>query len=195
MCKIRRVKRSGNTFEEKHIENTFKNRLNTVFDCKTPSEIFHTDITYIKYVYGRKNAYLSEVKEQAIREIPAYEISESLDLSFVITTLEKLADKTADNSTIIHSDHGIHYTSKVYRDKLKEIGIEGAMSRRARCVDNAPIETFFGHMKDEINFKKIETYQEVVETIHNYDYNNTRPQWTLKKMTPIEYQNHLLNIA
>lgn len=71
------------------------------------------------------------------------------------------------------------------------------MSRRGRCVDNAPIETFLGHMKDEINFKKIETYQEVVETIHNYiyNYNNTRPQWTLKKMTPIEYRNHLLNIA
>ena len=42
------------------------------------------------------------------------------------------------------------------------------MSRRGRCVDNAPIETFFGHMKDEINFKKIETYQEVVEKINKY---------------------------
>ena len=197
VCKIRRVKRYGNTFEEKRIENTFENRLNTVFNSKAPSEIFHTDITYIKYAYGSKTAYLSAVKDQATREIPAYEISESLDLSFVITTLEKLAEKTADKSAIIHSDQGIHYTSKVYRDKLKEIGLEGSMSRRGRCVDNAPIETFFGHMKDEINFKKIETYQEVVETIHKYiyNYNNTRPQWTLKKMTPIEYRHHLLNIA
>lgn len=90
-----------------------------------------------------------------------------------------------------------HYTSKVYRDKLKEIGLEGSMSRRGRCVDNTPIESFFGHMKDEINFKRIETYQEVVETIHKYiyNYNNSRPQWTLKKMTPVQYRNHLLNIA
>lgn len=71
------------------------------------------------------------------------------------------------------------------------------MSRRGRCVDNAPFETFFGHMKDEVNFRELGTYEEVVETIHKYiyHYNNTRPQWTLKKMTPIEYRNHLLNIV
>lgn len=197
VCKIRRTKRYGNTFQEKRIENTFENRLNTIFDSKNPAEIFHTDITYIKYAYGSKTAYLSAVKDQATREIPAFNISESLDISFVIKTLDKLAEKTTNTTAIIHSDQGIHYTSKVYRDKLKEIGLEGSMSRRGRCVDNAPIETFFGHMKDEINFKQIETYQEVVETIEKYiyNYNNSRPQWTLKKMTPVEYRNHLLNIA
>nr|WP_294488365.1 IS3 family transposase [uncultured Anaerosporobacter sp.] len=59
ICKIRRVKRYGNTFEEKRIENTFDNRLNTIFDSKIPAEIFHTDITYIKYAHGTKTAYLS----------------------------------------------------------------------------------------------------------------------------------------
>lgn len=197
VCRIRRVKRYGNTFEERRIENIFENHVNTTFDSTTPFDIFHTDITYIKYAYGSKTAYLSAIKDQATREIPAFEVSESLDISFVITTLENLSQKSINQNAIIHSDQGIHYTSKLYRDKLKEIGLEGSMSRRGRCVDNAPIETFFGHMKDEINFKLIETYEEVVETIKKYiyDYNNKRPQWTLKKMTPIQYRNHLLNAA
>lgn len=197
VCKIRRTKRYGNTFNEKRIENTYDNLLNTVFNSKTPSQIFHTDITYIKYAYGRKTAYLSALKDQATREIPAYQVSETLDLSFVIETLEKLSQVTTSSQAIIHSDQGVHYTSSSYRDKLKQLGYEGSMSRRGRCVDNAPIETFFGHMKDEINFKELETYEEVVDMIHKYiyHYNNTRPQWTLKKMTPIEYRNHLLNIA
>lgn len=196
-CKIRRVKRYGNTFEERRIENTFENHLKTTFDSRIPSNIFHTDITYIKYAYGRKTAYLSAVKDQATREIPAYELSESLDLSFVINTLESLSLQSITKDAIIHSDQGTHYTSKLYKDKITEIGLTGSMSRRGRCVDNAPIETFFGHMKDEINFKTIETYEEIVAVVQKYmyDYNNSRPQWTLKKMTPVQYRNHLLNVA
>lgn len=197
ICKIRRVKRYGNTFEERRIENTFENHLNTTFNSTIPSNIFHTDITYIKYAYGRKTAYLSAIKDQATREIPAYELSESLDISFVINTLEGLSIHSINEGAIIHSDQGIHYTSKIYKEKLKEIGLTGSMSRRGRCVDNAPIETFFGHMKDEINFKSLETYEEVVATVQKYiyEYNHSRPQWTLKKMTPIQYRNHLLNVA
>ena len=68
------------------------------------------------------------------------------------------------------------------------------MSARGRCVDNAPIETFFGHLKDKIIFKTIETYEELVIIINQYiyDYNHHRPQGTLKKMTPINYRNHLI---
>ncbi len=197
ICKIRRVKKYANTFEERRIENTFENHLNTTFNSTIPSNIFHTDITYIKYAYGRKTAYLSAIKDQATREIPAFELSESLDISFVIKTLEYLSLQSISKDAIIHSDQGIHYTSKIYKEKIKEIGLTGSMSRRGRCVDNAPIETFFGHMKDEINFKSLETYEEVVATVQKYiyDYNHSRPQWTLKKMTPIQYRNHLLNVA
>ena len=110
ICKIRRVKRNGNTFEERSIENTFENHLNTTFN------IFHTDITditYIKYAYERKTAYLSAIKDQATREIPAYEISESLDISFVIYTLENLSLQTITKDAIIHSDQGVHVRQEV----------------------------------------------------------------------------------
>jgi len=71
------------------------------------------------------------------------------------------------------------------------------MSRRGKCVDNSPIETFFGHMKDEIDFSTIRTYEEVEYVINRYInyYNINRPQWKLKKMTPEKYRNHLLEVA
>jgi transposase InsO family protein len=197
VCKIRRKKFYGNTFNQQRIENTYENLLNTVFDCTKPSTIFHTDITYIKYAYGRKTAYLSAVKDEATREVSAHAVSESLEMSFVIETLDKLQIETLDSKAIIHSDQGSHYTSNSYKEKIQEVGLIGSMSRRGRCVDNAPIETFFGHMKDELDFRKLKTYDEVVDEIEKYiyRYNNLRPQWTLKKMTPKAYRNHLLNVV
>ena len=68
------------------------------------------------------------------------------------------------------------------------------MSRRGNCWDNAPQESFFGHMKDECNIKKYVSLEELKAEIEDYMdyYNNYRPQWNLKKMTPVQYRNHLL---
>lgn len=69
------------------------------------------------------------------------------------------------------------------------------MSRRGNCWDNAPQESFFGHLKDEISIKDCETFEDLVKEIDEYIeyYNNFRGQWNLKKMTPVQYRNHLLN--
>lgn len=68
------------------------------------------------------------------------------------------------------------------------------MSRRGNCWDNAPQESFFGHMKDEIDFQSCNTLEELIDMIDDYIdyYNNYRYQWKLKKMTPKQYRNHLL---
>ena len=66
------------------------------------------------------------------------------------------------------------------------------MSRRGNCWDNAPQESFFGHMKDEINFKELQSLTDVIVAIDYLDYyNHYRCQWNLKKMTPVQHQNHL----
>ena len=69
-----------------------------------------------------------------------------------------------------------------------------SMSRKGNCIDNAPIESFFGHMKDDVDYEDCEMFEELKEVIdkYMYSYNNTRPQWELKKMTPAQYRNHLL---
>lgn len=81
---------------------------------------------------------------------------------------------------IIHSEQGFHYTNLTYQSKVKQLGLIESMSRKGNRLDNAPIESFFGHMKDEI-FNEYMNY-----------YNFDRYQWNLKKMSPMQYRNHLL---
>ena len=95
---------------------------------------------------------------------------------------------------VIHSDRGSQFTSKSYKDLLEYFGVTQSMSLPASPRDNAVIESFFGHMKDEINLKKVKTFDEVVEIIdeYMYDYNNNRKQWNKNRMTPIEYRHFLV---
>ncbi|WP_412174709.1 IS3 family transposase [Aneurinibacillus migulanus] len=69
-----------------------------------------------------------------------------------------------------------------------------SMSRRGNCWDNAPMESFFGHMKDEMEYTRIQSFNELKKCIGAYieRYNYYRCQWTLEKLTPVEYGNQLL---
>ncbi|MBJ7966995.1 IS3 family transposase [Bacillus cereus] len=77
----------------------------------------------------------------------------------------------------------------------REMGIRQSMSRRGNCLDNAPMESFFGHMKDELDYKDCQTFESLELNIKDYmeEYKYNRYQWTLKKVAPIEYRNHLLS--
>ena len=99
----------------------------------------------------------------------------------------------ADN-LIIHSDRGVHYTNNVYQMFLKENNVQQSMSAPATPRDNAPIESFFGHLKDELDYKKCKTFEELSALVDDYmyNYNYTRKQWSKNKMTPMEYKNFLL---
>jgi len=97
-------------------------------------------------------------------------------------------------NTLIHSDQGFHYTSPEYIAKIKRLNMVQSMSRKGNCIDNAPVESFFGHFKDEVDYKNCQTYEELEALTRNYMdyYNNGRRQWDLKKMTPVEYRKNLL---
>ena len=70
-----------------------------------------------------------------------------------------------------------------------------SMSGKGNCIDNAPIESFFGHMKDELDYQSCTSFKEVCSKIEDYMeyYNYERKQWTRNKMTPVEHRNHLLS--
>lgn len=95
---------------------------------------------------------------------------------------------------IIHSDQSWHYTHPLYISELKKLGITQSMSRKGNCLDNAPIESFFGHMKEEIDIKSCQNFEEVKELVENYIcyYNNERYQWSLNKMTPAQRRRHFV---
>lgn len=173
---------------------TFANLLNRQFSHFTPRQVLSTDITYLYYGYGRK-AYLSVIKDIATKEIVSWQLSNNLTMKFVLDSIDELKNiNTINFKTIIHSDQGFHYTNPEYIKKVKTFKLIQSMSRKGNCIDNAPIESFFGHMKDEINHKTARTFEELKEIITNYMhyYNNKRYQWEIKKMAPVEYRNHLL---
>jgi len=171
------------------------NILSREFSQAVPHKAFSTDITYLWW--NHRFVYLSVVKDLATGEAVAWSLEKHLEMSLVMRTLEKL--KNNDNisnleNILIHSDQGFHYTNPVYIQKVGEMKMIQSMSRKGNCIDNAPIESFFGHMKDDVDYAECKTFEELSFVIDEYMryYNNERPQWKRKKMTPVEYRNHLL---
>jgi len=158
-----------------------------------PEKVLCTDITYL---YNRQGhpAYLSTVKDIATNEIISWKLSRSLSIPIVLDTLENLP--TVESETIIHSDQGVHYTHPDFIQKVATLNLKQSMSRKANCIDNSPMESFFGHLKDEVDYKETKTFQELKILIDDYMeyYNTKRYQWNLKKMTPVQYRNHLLTL-
>lgn len=173
------------TYEHKLCENHLKRE----FSQANGDAVYSTDITYLNYKDGK--AYLSAVKDLGTKEIVHYSLSKSLTLSLVTEGFDRLLKQlplSTRKNLIIHSDQGIQYTSSPYRNLLSSYGVVQSMSRRGNCLDNAPIESFFGHMKDEIDLQSCKTYEDLVTEVESYIkyYNNERPQWGLKGKTPAE---------
>ena len=95
--------------------------------------------------------------------------------------------------TLMHSDQGCHYTSYSFIQILKDKNLRQSMSRKGNCWDNAPQESFFGHMKDEIDVSECKTFEEVKKIIDDWIdyYNNDRYQWNLAKLSPTEFYKYV----
>ena len=173
----------------------FPNVVNREFVKGGVRRVLLTDITYVFYDGGV--CYLSTILDAFTREILAYELSTNLMVVFVLNTVQALVDKhgsTLDDTTIIHSDQGCHYTSKAFIQKLRDNDFVQSMSRKGNCWDNAPQESFFGHMKDEIKYEiaLMKTFDEVKAKIDDWIdyYNNDRYQWELSKLSPKEFYRY-----
>lgn len=167
------------------------NLLNRQFRAYGLRKVLLTDITYL--FYGNHNrCYLSVIMDAYTKQVLSHVLSESLEVDFVLETVDKLL-KTHKISltaeTLIHSDQGCHYTSLSFIDIIKNAQIRQSMSRKANCWDNAPQESLFGHMKDEIVIDDCQCFAEVSTIIDDWVdyYNSDRYQWGLAKLSPDEY--------
>jgi transposase InsO family protein len=169
----------------------FPNKLQREFKQAIPFKVFCTDITYIPFNNGF--AYLSVIKDIASGEVVAWNVSLYLEMNLVMETVKSLKVGLCENA-LIHSDQGFHYTNPDYIKIVKEFKLIQSMSGKGNCIDNAPIESFFGHMKDELDYKSCRLFEELRLRIDEYMkyYNQERKQWTRRKMTPVEYRNYLL---
>lgn len=175
---------------------TCPNLLGRQFTQTTPERVSGTDITYLWVSALQRFVYLSIVKDFATGEVLSHVVSLHLTMPIALTTVDLLMERLGNNTKgfMLHSDQGVHYTHPAYQRKLKALGIVQSMSRKGNCIDNASTETFFGHMKDELDLTHCRTFQNVQIVIATYMsyHNSERRQWTKKKMTPIEYRDHLL---
>ena len=118
-------------------------------------------------------------------------------MDLVFQTMKKLEEHLQEKrhpEAMIHSDQGFHYTHPGYQRLIGDLGLAQSMSLRGNCLDNAPIESFFGHLKDYVTNRSCGSIEEVREMVGDYIsyYNCERVQWNLKKMTPKQYRDHLI---
>lgn len=197
-CPIRRPHPYRIQLRENMLEKTPPNVLDRRFREFGPRRVLLTDITYLFYEGGQV-CYLSAVKDAYTKEILSYQMSQNLKEQFVLDTFRRLIlihGKTITNETIVHSDQGGHYRARKFNELMEDSNFIRSMSRKATCWDNAPQESFFGHMKDEIGNKiaKCKTFPRVSKIIVEYMnyYNHHRYQWGLAKLAPAEYYEYCI---
>lgn len=193
-CKVRKKNPYRNVMKKTPEHKSFGNILDRNFDQKIPYSCFGTDITYLYYNF--RPAYLSVIKDFCTGEIVAHKLSKHIDVQIVTDTLQNFYSKLPNlKNFLIHSDQGSHYTSPMFVEAMKQVEAIQSMSRKGKCIDNAPTESFFGHLKDEVDYKHCKTFEELEKLISEYIlyYNTKRKQWNKKKMTPVQYRDQILS--
>lgn len=178
-------------------EITADNILNRDFTSNKFGEKWLTDVTEMKYGAGGK-AYLSAILDLADKSIVSFVLGHSNNNKLVFDTFDIAHSKHPNSNPIFHSDRGYQYTSKSFKKKLDDAHMIQSMSRVSKCIDNGPMEAFWGMLKSEMYYlEKFGTYAELESTVIEYInyYNNNRYQKRLKCMTPLEYRYYLFDLA
>ena len=172
-----------------------KNYLNRDFHADAPNEKWLTDVTEFKYYTGVEahKIYLSAILDLYGRKIVSHKIGEHNDNPLVMSTFDEAVLREPDAHPLFHSDRGFQYTGRQFCVRLKKHHMKQSMSRVARCLDNGPMEGFWGIMKREMYYgRRFTSKEELIVAIESYIeyYNTERIQRKLNLMTPTEYHEH-----
>lgn len=191
-CTIRRRKRY-NSFKGEN-GTTAPNLLKRDFTATGPNQKWVTDVT--EFTVADRKVYLSPVMDLFYRQIIGYATGLSPNLDLTNTSLRQaLTTLRPGNAPIVHSDQGFQYQHLPWRRLLTDTGCVQSMSRKANCLDNAVIESFFGHLKDELYCNTTYlTTQALISAIEDYItwFNNERAHSTLKGLSPVQYRTQAL---
>ena len=195
-CPIRKANPYRRMAAALRTNNVAENLLNREFESHGPRAVLLTDITYIRFRDGF--LYLSTILDAYTKEALAHVLSESLEVDFVLETVQIMQHDygvSLQEETLIHSDQGCHYTSVKFITLVQDLGLRQSMSRRGNCWDNAPQESFYGHMKDELADKMAgwTCFADVKRDIDDWFdyYNNDRYQWQLAKLSPSQFYRYV----
>lgn len=162
------VKKYKATTNSNHTLPVAENLLNREFAAEKPNQKWVSDITYVWTDEGW--LYLAGVMDLYGRTIVGFSMADHMRKSLVIAALNQAVDRTkAGKGLLVHSDRGIQYASHAYQDVLKKNGFKCSMSRRGNCWDNAPMESFWGKLKQEWLYgQRFKTRDEAKAAIFEY---------------------------
>jgi len=171
-------------------EQAFENRLDQNFDTKEPNTVWLADITYVRV--GGKWCYLAAVLDLARRKLVGWALGTRPNAELAAKALKMaILREKPPKSLIHHSDRGSQYTSKLYKDLLKENNMIGSMSRKGNPYDNAPMESFFSRFKVEhVKKRFFATIEQAAASFQKwFEYYNTRRRHSaLGGISPLMYE-------
>ena len=200
ICRSRDIKstikyaNNGCTRNASNPQYIAENILDRDFHADKPNEKWLTDVTEFKWYEGVQvhKVYLSAILDLYDRRIPAFVIRDSNDNTLVFDTFDAAVAANPDAHPLFHSDRGFQYTNRTFHAKLEAAGMTQSMSRVAHCIDNGPMEGFWGILKRERYYGRRFTDREsLVQMIEEYIdyYNSERLQRNLGVLTPMEKHN------
>jgi Transposase and inactivated derivatives len=201
VCAVRKANPYRRMSKAMMTNHVAPNLLNREFKAHGARSVLLTDITYIPRYnpYGdeRKFSYLSVIMDAYTREVLAYVLSINIDVDFVLETVNLLMQSHGSElktDTLIHSDQGCHYTSHKFQEVIASSELRQSMSRKGNCWDNAPQESLFGHMKDDLRILPSHSHQDIKQRVDDWMdyYNNDRYQWSLAKLSPREFYRYAI---
>ena len=177
-----------------------ENILNREFSADAPNQKWLTDVTEFKYYVAQEvhKVYLSAILDLYDRRIVSYVIGDSNNNPLVFDTFDAAIAANPGATPLCHSDRGFQYTNRLFHAKLEAAGMTQSMSRVAKCIDNGPMEGFWGILKRERYYgKRFKDKDSLVSMIEEYIeyYNNRRLQRNLGVLTPMEKHNNYLMVA
>ena len=170
------------------------NVVDREFKADQPNQLWLTDVTELRIKGEDKKLYLSPILDLYNSEIISYTLSDHPTIKLTNKMLDKALNKIKEIKELtIHSDQGFHYQHSTWTKKLEQMNIRQSMSRKGNCLDNSPMENFFGILKQEMYYGvEFKSYDELVSEIEKYIkwYNEDRIKTKLNGMSPVMYRLH-----
>jgi putative transposase len=182
------IRRKRKEYVKSTPQQVAENLLNREFTAEESNEKWLTDVTEFKYGNGQK-AYLSAILDLHDKSIVAYVLGHSNNNNLVFRNLDLALQASPGSTPMIHSDRGFQYTSWAFKKRLEARGLTQSMSRVGKCIDNGPMEGFWGTLKCEKYYlHKYQTFEALRKDIDNYIYfyNYERLQAKLNSLSPME---------
>jgi len=188
------IRRKRKNYKPSQAQITAENILNRNFGADKPNQKWLTDVTEFKYGNSQK-AYLSAILDLGDNSIVSYVLGYSNNNQLVFRNFKLAVEQNPGAKPLFHSDRGFQYTTRAFRKMLDDTGCIQSMSRVGRCIDNGPMEGFWGTLKCEMYYlNKFDNYDQLEKAVEEYIYfyNNTRYQKKFKGLAPLQWRNQAL---